>query len=471
MLICTVTIKDEVTCTFAGLKREHLDILTKSHSFFVPGYKYMPLYKLGRWDGKVSFFTNNGRAYQAFLPELITTVQRLGYKLRLNDLRSTLDIDVAPIDATIFGEYGITLRKHQVEAVNAVIEQYHKGIILACTGAGKTYICAALSKVYQGVGFRSIIIVPSVTLINQTVEAYSKVGLDVGSYSGVKKDLEHQHVITTWQALKNHPEIISGGGFQALICDEVHGARGEVLQTLLIKHGGSIPIRIGCTGTLPKDESDKRTVLAGIGNGIIYTIDAATLMDQGLLATIQITQMVMQDTHDPSANKFSEYDFEKKALILDTQRNQVLAEFIETTSESGNTLILVSSVKQGKTIAKLIGDDKCIFLYGKDKEKDRKMAYDLFETQNNIIVIANVQIAGTGLSIDRVFNLVLVDIGKSFTRVVQAIGRGLRMAADKTHVNLYDIGTNYSFGASHTRQRAKYYADAKYSSVIKKIRY
>jgi superfamily II DNA or RNA helicase len=243
-----------------------------------------------------------------------------------------------------------------------------------------------------------------------------------------------------------------------------------VLQKLLIKHGGNIPVRIGCTGTLPKDESDKRTVLAGIGNGIVYTIEAATLMDQGLLATIQITQMALQDTHDPKNNSFSEYDFEKKALILDDARNEYLADFISRTGEKGNTLILVSSVKQGKTLATLIGDS-CVFLYGKDKEKDRQTAYDLFETSDNITVIANVQIAGTGLSIDRVFYLILLDIGKSFTRVVQAIGRGLRMSSDKKHVDMYDIGTNYSFGAGHARQRAKYYSEARYSNRVEKIKY
>jgi superfamily II DNA or RNA helicase len=469
--ICTVTIKDEVTCTLSGLTPEHADVLVKNNSFYVPGYKYMPLFKLGRWDGKVAFFTTAGRTYQAFLPTVIVAIQRFGYKLKLTDQRGTLDLDIAQINESIFSQYGITLRKHQVEAVNAIIDNHHKGIILASTGAGKTYICAALSKVYQDVGFRSIVIVPSVTLINQTVKSYAAVGLDVGSYSGKTKDLEHDHVISTWQALKNHPEIISGGGFQAIICDEVHGAKGEVLQKLLIKHGANIPVRVGCTGTLPKDESDKRTVIAGIGSGVVYTIEASTLMDQGLLATIQITQMVLQDTHDPKANVFSEYDFEKKALILDSDRNDYISEFIVNTSESGNTLILVSSVKQGKLIADIIGRDRCTFLYGQDKEKDRRVAYDLFETQDNIIVIANVQIAGTGLSIDRVFNLGLIDIGKSFTRVVQAIGRGLRTAHDKTHVNLYDIGTNYSFGASHRRQRQKYYTDARYPCTVKKVRY
>jgi superfamily II DNA or RNA helicase len=127
-------------------------------------------------------------------------------------------------------------------------------------------------------------------------------------------------------------------------------------------------------------------------------------------------------------------------------------------------------VKQGKTLATLIGDS-CVFLYGKDKEKDRQTAYDLFETSDNITVIANVQIAGTGLSIDRVFYLILLDIGKSFTRVVQAIGRGLRMSSDKKHVDMYDIGTNYSFGAGHARQRAKYYSEARYSNRVEKIKY
>jgi len=175
-----------------------------------------------------------------------------------------------------------------------------------------------------------------------------------------------------------------------------------------------------------------------------------------------------QDTDD----KFAEYDHEKKALIANAPRNKWIADFIVDLSASdGNTLVLVSSIPVGKKLQKMIGDEKSVFIYGKDDTEVRQRVYALFETRNNITVIANVQIAAVGLSIDRIFNLVLLDIGKAFTRVVQAIGRSLRMASDKTHAEVYDIGTNYSFGSAHAKKRVSYYKEAAYPHKTTVINY
>ena len=133
--------------------------------------------------------------------------------------------------------------------------------------------------------------------------------------------------------------------------------------------------------------------------------------------------------------------------------------------------MLVSSIPVGKKLQKMIGDEKSVFIYGKDDTDVRKQVYALFETHNNIVVIANVQIAAVGLSIDRIFNLVMLDIGKAFTRVVQAIGRSLRMASDKTHAEVWDIGTNYSFGATHAKKRVTFYTDAEYPYKTTYINY
>jgi superfamily II DNA or RNA helicase len=55
----------------------------------------------------------------------------------------------------------------------------------------------------------------------------------------------------------------------------------------------------------------------------------------------------------------------------------------------------------------------------------------MFEERDDLIVIASSGIASTGISIDRVFCLCLVDAGKSFIKAIQSIGRGLRLAEDK----------------------------------------
>lgn len=465
-----IQLKDEVTCTLTGLQPNHLQTLVDDHSEFVPGFKFMPLFKMGAWDGKTNFVSKKGRTYQTLLPKIIPKLIGWGYVPKLVDSRPPIEINVQHIDKDLFAEHGWTLREHQIDAVNAVIDNDNKGVIIAATGAGKSLILAALSKVYERIGFRTITIVPSRDLIVQSLATCTAVGLDMGQYSGTIKDTDHQHVISTWQALKNLPALLQT--FQVVMIDETHMAKGASISSLLVDHGSHIPVRIGCTGTLPKEPADHKMVFAAIGGPMIYEITAAELQAKHLLATVHITQMMMKDCDNPQQDRFAEYDHEKKALIANADRNKWIADFlVELAAADGNTLTLVSSIPVGKKLQKMIGDEKSVFIYGKDEDTVRQQVYALFETHNNINVIANVQIAAVGLSIDRIFNLVLLDIGKAFTRVVQAIGRSLRMAADKTHANVYDIGTNYSFGAAHAKKRQSYYSDALYPNKATTINY
>jgi superfamily II DNA or RNA helicase len=105
---------------------------------------------------------------------------------------------------------------------------------------------------------------------------------------------------------------------------------------------------------------------------------------------------------------------------------QYLADMIIEISDKpkGNVLCLVSSIKFGKMLTKLI--DGAEFLYGAIEVSDREDVYDKFKTEDHMKVIANAQIAATGLNIPRIFNLMYIDMGKSFIRTIQAIGRGFR---------------------------------------------
>jgi superfamily II DNA or RNA helicase len=258
---------------------------------------------------------------------------------------------------------------------------------------------------------------------------------------------------------------------QGVVVSNCHLAKAAMLTSLLIKHGAHIPVRIGCTGTMPKDAADYKTIYAAIGEREVYTIAAKTLQDQNLLATLHITQVVMKDSANPKNEVFPEYAMEKAAVALIEGRSEWIANFIQRISEQqGNTLVLVSSIKQGRKLQKLI--EGSVFIYGQDDDATRQEAYQSFASNDNIVVIANVQIAGTGLSIDRIFNLVILDIGKAFTRVIQSIGRGLRMSHDKSHVEVYDIGTNFMFGSRHMARRKTYYKESKYptSSITAKYR-
>jgi superfamily II DNA or RNA helicase len=78
-------------------------------------------------------------------------------------------------------------------------------------------------------------------------------------------------------------------------------------------------------------------------------------------------------------------------------------------------------------------------------------------------------VAAVGINIPRIFNLVLIEPGKSFVRVIQSIGRGIRKAEDKDFVQIWDITSQCKYSKRHLTERKKFYADAKYPYKITKV--
>ena len=333
-----------------------------------------------------------------------------------------------------------------------------------------TWMVAGLTDVLARNNMRSLVIVPSDDLVQQTVETLKQALLDVGVYSGSNKDVAHDVVVATWQALQNNPVLVSGAdcghgeaslcnkaGFQALIVDEAHGAKAKVIGELINKAGGNIPYRFGFTGTLPKPEIDRMTLEGSIGP-VLFSITARELIDMGYLAEVLIQPVeIVSDVPED----FPDYSADKSFLSASSDRLDFIADYVIANVETrGNTLVLVNSVKQGKLLASLIKG--AVFLHGADDTETRQKWYALFEDRQDLIVIATFGIASTGISIDLIHHLVLVDAGKAFTRVIQSIGRGLRRGKGKTKVFVSDIFSQLKWSKKHWRQRLDFYREAEY---------
>ena len=121
-------------------------------------------------------------------------------------------------------------------------------------------------------------------------------------------------------------------------------------------------------------------------------------------------------------------------------------------------------------LANLTGD-AVSFISGSVKTKDRKDEYDEIAVMDNKIIVATYGVAAVGINIPRIFNLVLLEPGKSFVRVIQSIGRGIRKAEDKDSVQIWDITAASKYAKRHLTERKKFYKDAKYDFSIEKVQY
>ncbi len=82
-----ITVKDEVNVKFDGIDPMDRRALVKMFSYEVPGARYLPSVRLGRWDGKISYFQLSGTSYVNLLDQIIPYLYDKGYDIELNDIR------------------------------------------------------------------------------------------------------------------------------------------------------------------------------------------------------------------------------------------------------------------------------------------------------------------------------------------------------------------------------------------------
>ena len=485
-------IKDEVNVKIEGLDLAERTALVKKFKYEVPGARYQPAVRLGRWDGKVSFFQLSGSTYINLLPDIIPFLESKNYDIAVTDLREyktqfeftefTEDTFADQTWPTGHPQAGqpIRFRDYQVEIINSFLSN-PQSVQEIATGAGKTIMTAALSKSVEPYG-RSIVIVPNKSLVTQTEADYRNLGLDVGVYFGDRKEFGKTHTICTWQSLnillKNTQAGVGEytiGDFiddvVLVMVDEVHMAKADALKTLLTGVFARVPIRWGLTGTIPKEDYEKVSIFCSLGN-VVGKLSASELQEAGHLANCHVNIVQLQDSVE-----YRDYQSELKYLVTNTERIAYLAKMIDSIKEGGNTLILVDRIETGKllqvelsTLFSLLKGDRpdVAFVSGATKAGDRKDEYDDIATSTNKIIIATYGVAAVGINIPRIFNLVLVEPGKSFVRVIQSIGRGIRKAEDKDFVQIWDITSTCKFAKRHLTRRKAFYKEANYPFTIEK---
>ena len=475
-------IRDEVNVKIEGLELDARRTLMNKFKYDVPYARYLPAVRLGRWDGKVSFFALGGSTYVNLLPEILPILEEYDYDVELDDQREyRTTFEFAQVREDSFAEYRwpkghpqagepVMLRDYQTEIINDFLAN-PQCIQEVATGAGKTVMTAALSHAVTAYG-RSIVIVPNKSLVTQTEKDYINLGLDTGVFFGDRKEFGRQHTICTWQSLnvllkntKNQSADITIGEFlEGVVCvivDEVHMAKADALKTLLTGVMSQVPIRWGLTGTVPKEQFESQALLVSLGP-VVSRLAAAELQDRGVLAQCHVNIVQLVDHVE-----YSNYQSELKYLLEESGRLDTMASLIGEVNRTGNTLVLVDRISAGQELVNRLPN--AVFISGATKAGERQDHYDEVAEATDKIIVATYGVAAVGINIPRIFNLVLVEPGKSFVRVIQSIGRGIRKAEDKDFVQIWDITSTCRFAKRHLTKRKAYYKEARYPFTHEKL--
>jgi len=300
----------EVLC--ASMNDEYLSDLRNHFKNFVKNARFMNAMKSGNWDGFIRFLKNDGTLPRGLLNECIQKLEEWDVKYHLDPQLQHKEIDLSNFENIIQeelikkqqGETGMVPWQHQWECAKALLK-VKRGVIKAATSSGKSYVITMLAKylLHMHYAKKVLLVVPRSDLVIQfqrDAEEYGFDPNDIGIFFGKVKDTSQPWIVATWQSLQNVKERDFFEQFDVLIVDEVHGA-GSGSKTSKSKRANSGTImrqicddcfnaewRFGCTGTLPTDPLDLRTVVSGLGP-VVHEVTAAELMAKGHVTKLKIT--------------------------------------------------------------------------------------------------------------------------------------------------------------------------------------
>jgi hypothetical protein len=141
-------IRDEVNVKIEGLDVSIRKKLVDRFKYEIPGARYQPSVRLGRWDGKVSYFQLGGSSYINLLPEIISIIDAEGYDIEIEDLRdysTKIEFDEFKEDSFAHKTWPaghpqagqpVMFRDYQVEIINSFL-QNPQSVQEIATGAVK----------------------------------------------------------------------------------------------------------------------------------------------------------------------------------------------------------------------------------------------------------------------------------------------------------------------------------------------
>ena len=447
--------------------REHFSVKNEAAHFqrrmgrFVPPRTYV--------------ISNNGKVDIGLLEEIIEfCMQKQIAVSRPEDIKNIL---YPSLERTYTYPYELKLklREYQQEIVDKCITN-GRGTVVLATAGGKTLTMAGLLEFYYNnysKNFKCLIIVPDLGLVNQTKGDFKdyKTSFTTSKWTGKDElNLTTNVVVANLGILQSSKQDISWiEHIDLLIVDEVHKLRrGNKVNKILTKTKTNN--RFGFTGTLPPDNLDKWNIFGKIGPKL-YEKKAHELRDEKYVTPAKVH--VLEINYDTPTNEIyhgnnsNAYYLQENEFIRNSNyRNNLLAKL--SNKLDNNALILVDYIEHGEllteAIQKLCKEKDVYFIQGSVETDERKKIQNYMEKKKNIVVVAISKIFSTGINIKNLHYIIFAGGGKAKIKIVQSIGRGLRLHIDKEELIIFDIADNLRYGQRHIEQRLSLYdsEDIKY---------
>ncbi len=464
--------------------------LAEHFCFYVPGYKFMPAYRNRMWDGKIRLFDLRYKTLYGGLLEYIKEfAESRQYELKI-DKESNIAPDInglmSEIALSVHGDH-ITPRDYQLDALSCAL-QNKRSLLLSPTASGKSLIIyMAIRHHLMHKSGQILIIVPTTSLVEQLYSDFDDYSqFDQFSvqenchriYSGKERyNIDKRVVITTWQSIYKLG-IEWFREYTMVIGDEAHNFKAKSLTSILEKCVNA-EYRIGTTGTLDGTQTHQ-LVLEGLFGPVYKVTTTKKLIQQKSLAELEIFVLLLKYKDDICKMVAkSKYQEEVDFIVKYGPRNNFISNL--AVDQKGNTLILFQFVeKHGKPLhdilkTKVDGKRKLFYVSGETDVNTREKIREITEKESNAIIVASMGTFSTGINIRNLHNIIFASPSKSQIRVLQSIGRGLRLSDDGINTKVFDIADDLhwkskkNYTLTHAAERIKIYSKEKFDYKLHDI--
>lgn len=467
--------------------------------FKAKNFQFSPKHKKGHWDGSIRLFSlRTKQLYIGLLPQLIDYLKENGsYEITVPRIVDHPKLTLEQLEGfikTLNIPAKFANRDYQLDALLRAINS-DRMVLLCPTSSGKSLIIYILMRFYNAKG---LVIVPTTNLVRQMYTDFEEYGFDSAKHikqimAGENKILDKKYTISTWQSIQD-TDARWFEPFRFVVVDECHLAEAKKL-TGIMENCVNARYRFGTTGTLSDLDSSKTAHMAleGLFGEIYQPIKTHELIKQGYSSPLDVKVLILSY---PPASRIIHRDYQEEVAWLtehDT-RNRYIANL--TVSLKGNTLVLFNYIEHGKLLYELIqkraadkqksefwnvqSEGRKIYLiYSKVESLDREKIREIVNKEKDAIIVASFGTMSLGVNIVNLHNVIIGSIVKSSNRLLQSIGRGLRLGENKTHCTVYDFADDLSYFKSdelklnyslqHLAERRQVYIREKFPFKILKI--
>lgn len=466
-----------------------------------------PNYKKKKFDIRTYVITPSG----AFEPGLWQEIEKfilslkIPFKITVSDeFKSVYSPKLSSIPLQLID--GFTYYDYQEFMIKEMLKD-GRGICLAATSSGKSIVCAGLCKSIHIAqpNARILIIVPNISLLNQLYDSFlTEFSLPIIERwgDGNVPTFESPVLIANMQILSSDIvyTISQLKDYDYVIVDEVHRlgekekfAKNKEGKSVLkhqlskIVHNIDTPHKWGLTGTLPDNYLAWWNIIGKIGP-ILYEKTSYEIRKQGTATDVKIHVIYCEhseeipdpymDVEDKNGDIVSilderptaRYNAERIFLYRCEQRNDIIKKLVKNLK--GNVLILVDNIEQGEILQILLEslERKLYFVRGSMETSVRSEITKEMEVENDVVAIAMSQIFSTGISVKNLPNVIFCGIGKSVVKIMQSIGRSMRLHENKDLARIFDISDDTKYAKEHVKKRLSLYKDEKLEYEFKRIK-